>query len=113
MAGAFLVLIGVSLAQEFRRRYLLEQQVRALRSDIEARGRKIADLKHIREYLSTDAYVERAAREKLNYRKPGEQVVIVPSAASPTPKTRPEPERQRASSPSPARAWFALLFGAR
>lgn len=109
IAGAFLVLIGVSLAQEFRRQILLEQHVRALRTDIEARERRIADLRRLREYLETDAYIERAAREKLNYRKPGEEVVIVPSPPSPTPT--PLPRARGADGPRPARAWFDLYFG--
>lgn len=109
LTGAFLVLIGVSLVQEFRRQVLLDQHVRALRSEIESRERRIADLRRLREYLETDAFVERAAREKLNYQKPGEHVVIVPSAPSPSPTPPPPPERDRG--PSPARAWFVLFFG--
>lgn len=111
LAGAFLVLVGVSLAQEFRRRILLDQHVRTLRANIEAHERRIADLRRLREYLETDAYIERAAREKFNYRKPGEEVVVVPSPPSPTPTPAPRPREGGAL--SPARAWFDLYFGPR
>ncbi len=108
-AGAFLVLVGTSLVQELRRRYLLEQHIQSLRSTITAREQRIAELKRLKEYLATDAYVERTAREKLNYQKPGEKVVILPDGPSPTPTPVPRP--QPVPGPSPARAWLRLLFG--
>lgn len=108
-AGAFLVFIGASLVQELRRRYLLEQHIQALRMTITTREQRIAELARLKEYLATDAYVERAAREKLNYQKPGERVVIVPQGASPSPE--PASVSSPSSGPSPARAWLALLFG--
>lgn len=108
-AGTFLVLVGVSLVQELRRRYLLEQHIHELRATITGREQRVAELKRLKEYLGTDAYVERAAREKLNYQKPGEQVVIVPEGATPSPLPVPAP--RTTVGPSPARDWFRLLFG--
>lgn len=109
VAGAFLVLVGASLVQELRRRYLLEQHIQALRSTITAREQRIAELKQLKEYLATDSYVERAAREKLNYQKPGEKVVILPEGPTPTPAPSPSP--RTSLGPSPAHAWLRLLFG--
>ena len=109
LAGAFLVLVGISLAQEFRRRYLLQEHIRALRADIEAREAHVQELKRLKEYLSTDAYVERAAREKLNYPQPGATVVGVPRQPAPTPTAPPAPVRK--VGPPSAVAWFRLLFG--
>lgn len=109
-AGAFLVLVGASLVQELRRRYLLEQHIQALRSTIDTREQRIAELKRLKEYLATDAYVERAAREKLSYQKPGEHVVIIPQAASPPPSPLPV-TAQAPPGPSPAHAWLRLIFG--
>lgn len=108
-AGTFLVLVGVSLVQELHRRYSLEQQIEELRATITGREQRVAELKRLKEYLATDAYVERAAREKLNYQKPGEHVVIVPEAATPSPAPSPAP--RAALGPSPAHAWLRLLFG--
>lgn len=113
LAGALIVLIGVSLAQELRRRYLLEQHVRRLRADIEAREARVAELLQLREYLSTDAYVERTAREKLNYVTPGERVVVVPELGSPPPS--PESASVPAAVPAapPWRQWVDHLSGVR
>lgn len=108
-AGAFLVLFGVSLVQELRRRYLLDRHIQALRAEIEARERNSAELRRLKEYFGTDAYVERVARDKLNYQAPGEHVVVVPEARRPAeapPASSLEPVRV-----SPARAWLELLFG--
>lgn len=109
LAGTFLLLIGVSMAQEFRRRYVLQRHIRVLRADIEARAGRIKDLQQLREYLATDAYVERVARERLNYQKPGERVVVVPRPPSPSPSAA--PAVRGTPEPSPAHAWFLLLFG--
>ncbi len=109
LAGAFLVLVSVSLVQEFRRRAVLQQHMQKLRTNIEAREQRIGELKSLQEYLATDAYVERAAREKLNYRKTGEAVVVVPTISSPRPApslTVPQTAESR-----PWREWLVLLFG--
>lgn len=111
VAGAFLVLIGVSMAQEFRRRLVLQQHIRTLRADIGARESRIRDLQHLREYLNSDAYVERVAREQLNYQRPGERVVVVPNPPSPSPT--PVARAKSEWTISPARAWLLLLFKAR
>ena len=103
------MLIGVSMTKEFRRRYVLQQHIYTLRADIAARESRIQELQRLREYVATDAYVERVAREKLNYQKPGERVVVVPQAPSPSPAAL-LPNREESKS-SPARAWFLLLFG--
>lgn len=110
LAGAFLVLIGVSMAQEFRRRYVLQQHIQALRADIAARESRIQEFQRLREYAATDAYVERVAREKFNYQKPGERVVVVPQAPSPSPAALLQ-SGEEPRGPSPARAWFLHLFG--
>lgn len=109
LAGAFLLLLGVSLAQEVRRRAVLQYHVETLRADIETREKRIAELRGLQEYLATDAYVERAAREKLNYRKPGEIVVVVPTINSPSPA--PSLTVPQAADAPPWRGWLALLFG--
>lgn len=67
------------------------------------------ELRRSLEYLATDAYVERAAREKLNYQKPGENVVVVPLLPSPPPS--PAPSIRGSPGPPPWKAWFTLLFG--
>lgn len=108
-AGAFLVLIGVSMTQEIRRRYVLQRHIQTLRADIATRESRIQELRRLREYVATDAYVERVAREKFNYQKPGERVVIVPDARGPSPA--PIPSSEEDPSLSPARAWFLHLFG--
>lgn len=109
LAGVFLVFVGVSLVQELRRRYLLEQQIRALKADIEMREQHVQELTELKKYVSTDAYIERVAREKLNYQKSGERVVVLPETSRGQPT--PAPSDAAPPTPSPARAWLKLLFG--
>lgn len=108
-AGAFLVVVGVSMVQEIRRRYVLEQHIKTLRTDVAARESRIGELRRLREYLATDDYVERVAREKLNYRRLGERVVVIPAVPSPSPSPSPQPDEP--TSVPPPRAWFRHLFG--
>lgn len=109
VAGAFLVLVGVSLAQEFRRQVLLEQHVRSLRREIEERESRLEKLRRGLAYLSTDAYAERAAREKLNYQKPGEKVIVVPEVSAPRPELTVTPTP--VPTLPPWKLWVRHIFG--
>lgn len=109
VAGALLILVGVSLTLEFRRQVLFEQHVRSLRREIEERESRLEKLRRGLAYLSTDAYAERAAREKLNYQKPGERVIVVPEAPTPTPDSALSPKPVLPL--QPWKAWVKHLFG--
>lgn len=111
IAGVVAVFVSVSFVQEVRRRVLLEQHIRNLHQEIQARERRIADLKKLSEYLRTDAYLERAAREKLNYQRPGERVVVVPEADRPGRDAAAASRGAGAQDRhSPARQWWRLFF---
>lgn len=107
--GILALFIGISFAQELRRRVALQRHVEQLRQEIRSREQKIADVRQFSEYLKTDAYKERAAREKLNYQKPGEQVVVVPSGAVSGATASAEVPRGEVPMPIP-RQWWNLIF---
>ena len=77
--GIVVVLVAISYAQELRRRVELQQHVSNLKKEITVNNEHIADLRKLLEYLKTDAYIERAAHEKLGYQVVGEHVVVVPN----------------------------------
>ncbi len=58
--------------------YRLDREIVKLRQEIDDLTIKNQDLKNLIAYLKTDSFKEKEARRKLNYRKPGEQVLVIP-----------------------------------
>jgi cell division protein FtsB len=77
----------------------------AVRRDIVDLQRQRDELVSIREYLSSDEYVESVARRVLGMVKPGETRVIVTS-----PEADAEQPLEEAT-PAPAGTWWESLFG--
>jgi len=82
VAGIIVFLIGLSFTQEVRRRVLVQQHINDLKKEIKDHEQKIADLNKLTEYLKTDSFIERSAHEKLNYKRPGERIVVVPEGGA-------------------------------
>ena len=98
----------VSLAQEMNRRVQIQREVRRLEEEVQAMQRSVIELENLNQYFRTDAYQERLAREKLNYRAPGEQVVLIPENAQPEEESI-APESQEATL-SPLEEWWHIFF---
>ncbi len=112
LAGIAAVFIGVSFAQEVRRRVALQQHVRQLEQDIQIREQRISSLQQFTEYLKTDAYQERAAREKLSYQRPGEHVIVVPEGGRVLEATAEDHSKASPQfSVSIPRQWWDWYFG--
>lgn len=79
LASFILIALMISLGRESYRKYQLNKEIEGLRTDIEqleGRNRQLADLT---KYFEDESYLEKEARLKLNLKKPGEKVVILPS----------------------------------
>lgn len=73
----FLVLISVHFVRTFRREREIKQRVVALEQEIRSlEGERINFLETI-EYLKTDFFREKEAREKFGLKKPGEEVIVI------------------------------------
>lgn len=77
-AGIIVILILFSLAQEMNRRLQIQKEVVALEQEVQGMEKKIVEMAQLNQYFRTDAFQERMAREKLNYRASGEEVVLIP-----------------------------------
>lgn len=55
------------------------KQVEVRKADVQKQEQKLVGLRNALQYAKTDTFVERWARVKLQYAKPGENVVIVPA----------------------------------
>ncbi|MAF80439.1 hypothetical protein CL628_00325 [bacterium] len=98
----------VSLAQEMNRRVQVQREVRRLEGEVQEMQRTVLELENLNQYFRTDSYQERLAREKLNYRAPGEQVVLIPENAQPTATV--SDETPAARSIAPLEEWWRIFF---
>ena len=73
-----ILLILFSLGQEMSRRWQVEREVAQLEVEAGALKKSVTELENLNQYFKTSDFQERLAREKLNYRAPGEEVVLVP-----------------------------------
>lgn len=78
IAGVIAILILFSLAQEANRRWQIQREVARLETDVRDAEKSILALQQLNEYFKTSDYKERLAREQLNFRAPGEKVVLIP-----------------------------------
>lgn len=109
LATVFVVLlIIISLAQEVNRRWQVQSQIHVLQNQVDGMQQHVVELTQLNEYFRTSDYKERLAREQLNYRAPGEKVVLIPEKDS-TSKT-PLPENQSIKQLPNALAWWHLFF---
>ena len=82
IAGYFLV-TGATTALQSRQLSEREDRLRAEISDVQLRYQR---LEALREYLDSNEYTEAVAREELGLVRRGEtSIVVIPTAASPTP----------------------------
>ncbi len=61
----------------FERKYAIEQEKQALTKQVARIKQDFLSLEQIKEYISSSAYQEREAKQKLDLKKPGEQVVLI------------------------------------
>lgn len=77
---AFIWLVLV-LAKTIYKKKQLNDEIESLKVEIEKTDKKGRDLSQMLEYFRTPNFLEKEAKEKLNLKKDGEIVVIVPEAA--------------------------------
>lgn len=81
-----------------------------LQSGVEALSADVSDLEVQRDYVESEAYVERAAREEFKMSQPGDQVVVPLYEAGKEQATRPTSAAAVQSPPAPWQEWWALFF---
>lgn len=73
-----LIFFSVNLAREIINRRDLEKEVEQLKANMSGLAERNQELGGLIEYFKTTDFVEEEARTKLNLRKPGEHIIIVP-----------------------------------
>lgn len=79
-----IVLISIPLAGNVSKQYEINKEIEQLRAEIDRLDNKNEDLKEMIDYLETDQFVDSRAREGLNFKLPGEEVVVIKDSAGST-----------------------------
>jgi cell division protein FtsB len=77
VALSLLGLLSYSLYGNLKKKSSIQSEINEVKKDISALETKNADLDKLIKYLESDQYIEEQARLNLNYKKEGENVVIV------------------------------------
>lgn len=109
ITGIIALLIIFSLAQEANRRWQVQREVARLEKETSDMQKSLVALEQLNEYFRTPDYKERLAREQLNFRAPGEKVVLIPEHAG-TPTRETVKANQKQSPLSIPLKWWYLFF---
>lgn len=80
-ASLILIWLAISVARVTYHRYQFNREINRLKSEIERTEKRNQELASLIEFFKTENFLEQEAREKLNLKKGGESVVVVPQAA--------------------------------
>lgn len=72
-----IIFLGIRIFNIFRIKYDRELEKQALIKQVERIKQDTASLESIKEYISSSAYQEREAKQRLDLKKPGEEVVMI------------------------------------
>jgi len=109
VVGIIVLFILISLAQEMNRRLQVSREVAQLEGEVHELEKSIIEMESLNQYFRTDAFQERMAREKLNYRAPGEQVVLLSEVSENRAVSGSDKEEARVV--SVPRRWWDAFFG--
>jgi len=107
VAIVVVLLIVFSLAQEMNRRLQVQREIVRLESEVSKLEKNLIEMENLNQYFATDDFAELVAREKLNYRAEGEQVVLIPEDQA-TAQENMEVENEKIQS-IPRRWWDAFF----
>jgi cell division protein FtsL len=74
---AVIIAISVPLARNMSKQYEINQEIEKLQAEIDRLDTRNDDLQELIGYLKTDQYIDERARQGLNFKRPGEQVIVI------------------------------------
>ncbi len=98
----FLLLLGfiwltVNVVNVFYRKYKLSKEIEDLKAQISSTEKSNQQISAMIDYLGSQGFLEKEAREKLNMKKPGEEVVIIEPLKENTTSSAPRTQENNAS----------------
>jgi cell division protein FtsB len=107
--GLALILVVFMSVRLYVQKYQVDKEIKKLEEQASKIDSENQQLSELIKYLNTPEYMERQAREKLNLKKEGEQVVVLPSGMDDTG----EVAGVGAESETNPKKWYKYLFGAK
>lgn len=109
------VLIALNVTEETYRRYQIQKEIEDLRAQAEKKERDNQKLQGLIQYLKTDDFQEREAKEQLSLQKEGEKVMIIKEENKQEEKKKeedfisppPQPQEDRRTN---SRKWWDYFF---
>jgi len=113
-----IIWLGLVSVRTWYKRYQMDQQISALKSEISKMEKSGSELSQLIKYFNNQSFLEKEAKDKLNLKNADENVVMVPEAAIGQELSA----RQAASTGQPAAPqpavqdnnfikWWKYLFG--
>ena len=78
LLGTALVFVMITAAKTLIQKHRIDKEIRNLQDQVERIKKNNEQLTYLIKYFDTPEYQEKQAREKLNLRKDGEYVVVLP-----------------------------------
>lgn len=104
---ACLVYVAIALGRQTYRKYKIEKEVSSLEQEISETRQDNLKLSELFEYFQKESFKEREARAKLNFKKPGEKVIILtPSDEEPITEENQLEEKEASN----AGGWWDYFF---
>ncbi len=76
---AILIAISIPISKNISKRYMIDQEIKELESEIARMEASNENLGKIINYLESDQFVEEQARLNMGLKRPGEEVVVIDS----------------------------------
>ncbi|KKS69934.1 MAG: hypothetical protein UV40_C0010G0008 [Parcubacteria group bacterium GW2011_GWA1_42_7] len=110
---------GLQLVRLTYKRHELNKEINNLKSEVERLEKSSGDLSQLMNYFNSADFLEREAKEKLNLKKEGENVVVVPEAAivqrinqeSQTDSAKAEDKEEKKEEDGNPVKWWKYFFG--
>ena len=77
-----IILISIPLAKKISRQYKVNQEINDLEKEINDLKKKNLELNELLSYIESDQFIEEQARLKFNYKKEGEELVVIKNEES-------------------------------
>lgn len=74
---AIIIFISIPMAKNVSKRYTINQEISKLQNEINDIEKKNNELSKLTEYLESDQFITEQARLNLNYKKQGEEMIVI------------------------------------
>lgn len=108
-----MIFIAMGLVREIVSRYMVNQEIAKIQTEINSLERKNQELSGLVEYLNTDAFKEIQARQNLGMQKDGETAVSIESLPDNINAQVTVLEDNNESEKSNLEKWWEYFFGGR